>query len=45
MAAVAFRDDLARFPVIGSTRREHIERWMGRPARSGGLGKARGDSS
>src|SRR6478609_5800563 len=31
MAAVAFRDDLARFPVIGSTRREHIERWMEDP--------------
>ena len=31
MVAIAFRDDLARFPVIGSTRREHIERWMEDP--------------
>ena len=31
MVAVAFRDDLARFPVIGPTRREHIERWMEDP--------------
>jgi hypothetical protein len=26
-----FRDELARFPVIGSTRRDHIDRWIADP--------------
>jgi hypothetical protein len=31
LAITKFRDDLSQFPVIGSARREHIDRWIEDP--------------